>query len=65
MKKRQDAEQPLIFVERDYLATLLDIGEQVKLREHDAFRFAGAAAGKNNRSEVVHAGASGAKNLFQ
>jgi hypothetical protein len=49
MKKRQDAEQALRGVEGDDFAALLDVREQVELREHHALRLAGAAAGKNHR----------------
>ena len=65
MKEWQNAEQPLIFVERDDFAALLHVGEQVELRKHDAFGFAGAAAGKNNRRQIIQPGAGGAEHPFQ
>ena len=53
MKERQHAQQAIVGVEHEHLPHLLDIGGDVVVREHHALGLARAAAGKNNRGEIV------------
>ena len=53
MEKRQDAEQPVVMREIQDVAELLEVREDVVMREHHALRLAGAAAGKNHGGQVV------------
>ena len=53
MEKRQDAEHAIMVREIQDVTELLKIRENVVMREHHALGFAGAAAGKNHRCQVV------------
>ena len=53
VEERQDAEQAIVLVEHEHLANLLDVGGDVVVREHYSLGFTRAAAGKNNRGEIV------------
>src|ERR1041384_3368322 len=53
MKQRQNSHDAVVGCEMNYLTDTLDIGENIMMREHDAFRSSGAAAGENHRGEIV------------
>ena len=54
VEKRQDAENPVIPIQRKRLANLLNVRDDVVVREHHALGCAGAAARENDRGQVVH-----------
>ena len=47
VKERQDAEHDIAVAEAEQRVGAVDVGEDVAMRQHHAFRHAGAAAGKN------------------
>ena len=53
VKERQDAQDSIVGVQHEYLVELLDVRRNIIVREDDAFRVAGRAAGKNNRGNVI------------
>ena len=55
VEERQHAEQPIAAMNLDRVNRGIDVRTHVAVREHDAFRFAGAAAGKDDGEYVVDA----------
>ena len=53
MKKRQDAQEPVVAVQIKHLIHLFNVRADVVMREHHALRLAGAAAGKNHGGQSV------------
>ena len=58
MEKRQDAQEPVVAVQAKHLFHLLDVRADVVMAQHHALRFAGAAAGKNHRGQIIQPGFS-------
>ena len=54
MKEGQDAENLVAAAEHEDLADLADVRHDVEVREHDALGIAGAAAGKDDRGQLIH-----------
>ena len=52
VEEGQDAEYPVVAVESEALVELRDVRNDIVVREHDALGIAGAAAGKDHRSEI-------------
>jgi hypothetical protein len=57
--ERQDAQEPVLGPELQRAHHGLDVGEQVRVREHDALRLPGRARGEEQHREVVRLGARG------
>ena len=53
VKQRQHSDDAVALVEREELQHGVDVGRQVEVREHDAFRHSGAAARKDHRGQAV------------
>ena len=53
MKERQNAEKAISPIEANALFELSDVGNDVVVGQHDAFRFAGASAGEDHCREIV------------
>src|SRR6266852_3106453 len=53
MKEWQDAQDFILATQHEDLRNLADVGEYVVMGEHHAFGIAGAATGKNHRSQIV------------
>src|SRR5580658_3984448 len=53
MEERQDAEEHVAAIELHRLRHLLDIRNDIEVREHYAFGLARAAAGENDGREIV------------
>ena len=53
MKQRQHSDDAVVLVEREKLQHGVDVGRQVEVRQHDAFRNSGAAARKDHRGQAV------------
>ena len=54
VEERQDAEQPIARPRIDRLDHRLGIGGKVAVRQHHTLGIAGAAAGEDNRCQVIH-----------
>src|SRR5882762_9975043 len=54
MEERKNAKHSLALVEMEDLAGSLRIGVDAEVRQHDAFRFTGAAAAEDDGGQVVH-----------
>ena len=59
MKERQHAEHAVGVIDRVDLRGGVDVRDQVPVREHHAFGRAGAAAGEDDRGEIVRLGCAG------
>ncbi len=55
MKERQNPENLVVASEHEDLIQLLDVGGDVVVREYDALRITGTAAGEDNGGDVVEA----------
>jgi len=53
MEERQNAQYFVTAIEHEDLRHLANVGEQIVMREHYAFGFAGAAAGEDDGSQAV------------
>jgi hypothetical protein len=67
VKKREHSKNAIAFRKRKTLRKLRNVGADVVVREHDAFRLPRAPAGENDRGNVVQAGlrAVSSKKLLQ
>ena len=53
VEEREDTQKPVPRAEVEQLAQLLGVRQDIVVGEHDPFRFASAATGKNHGGEVV------------
>src|SRR5579872_4634806 len=65
VKERQDSEHSIISAQHENLGDLADIGQNIVVRKHHAFGVSGAAAGKNDRREVLRCAVPRPQRLFQ
>ena len=65
MEERKNTEDPVAFVQREYLPDLFDVRGDIVVAQHHTFRVARASTGKYDRRKIAHSRAFAANEAIQ